>query len=84
MNSTDDLSGPNMKEVPPSVSNSQLNPDTLDKTQRSAVGTPDYLAPEILLGIEHGEKAVMNAFIYVQKNVRETGELPSLFLFISV
>lgn len=57
MNSTDDLSGPNMKEVPSSVSNSQLNPDTLDKTQRSAVGTPDYLAPEILLGTEHGSAA---------------------------
>ncbi|VFQ62389.1 unnamed protein product [Cuscuta campestris] len=54
MNSTDDLSGHNMNEVPSSVSNSQLNQDTLEKTQRSAVGTPDYLAPEILLGTEHG------------------------------
>lgn len=25
-----------------------------DRSQHSAVGTPDYLAPEILLGTDHG------------------------------
>lgn len=54
MNSTDDLSGPDTKDV--------VLPDVpdhlLDKSQRSAVGTPDYLAPEILLGTEHGEKEI--------------------------
>ncbi|XP_016467982.1 putative serine/threonine protein kinase IRE4 [Nicotiana tabacum] len=53
MNSTDDLSGPDTKDV--------VLPDVpdhlLDKSQRSAVGTPDYLAPEILLGTEHGSAA---------------------------
>lgn len=27
---------------------------TKDRSRYSAVGTPDYLAPEILLGTEHG------------------------------
>ncbi|KAK6131184.1 hypothetical protein DH2020_035071 [Rehmannia glutinosa] len=34
----------------------QLNADTVNG-HRSAVGTPDYLAPEILLGTEHGYAA---------------------------
>ncbi|KAL0438569.1 UNVERIFIED_CONTAM: putative serine/threonine protein kinase IRE4 [Sesamum latifolium] len=36
--------------------NGQLNTDKVDSHQ-SAVGTPDYLAPEILLGTEHGYAA---------------------------
>ncbi|XP_059279154.1 probable serine/threonine protein kinase IRE4 [Lycium ferocissimum] len=57
MNSTDDLSGPDTKDaVLPDVG-SQQDPDISGKSQRSAVGTPDYLAPEILLGTEHGSAA---------------------------
>lgn len=59
MNSTDDLSGPDTKDVVLPDVGSQQDPDhLLDKSQRSAVGTPDYLAPEILLGTEHGEKEI--------------------------
>lgn len=59
INSTDDLSGPD-------VSGSAIlgDDEPIPATQRalkreqrrkqSAVGTPDYLAPEILLGMQHG------------------------------
>lgn len=57
MNSTDDLSGPDTKDVVVPDVGSQHEPDLSDKSQRSAVGTPDYLAPEILLGAEHGSAA---------------------------
>ncbi|PHT51206.1 putative serine/threonine protein kinase IRE4 [Capsicum baccatum] len=57
MNSTDDLSGPDTKDVVLPDVGSQQDPDLSDKSQRSAVGTPDYLAPEILLGTEHGSAA---------------------------
>ncbi|XP_042495019.1 probable serine/threonine protein kinase IRE, partial [Macadamia integrifolia] len=62
INSTDDLSGP-------SVSSSEIIGDNEPKTaerqtskreqrqKHSAVGTPDYLAPEILLGMGHGATA---------------------------
>lgn len=58
INSTDDLSGPAVSgtalygedEVQVSA---QLNQQE-HKKKRSAVGTPDYLAPEILLGTGHG------------------------------
>ncbi|GKA54191.1 probable serine/threonine protein kinase IREH1 isoform X1 [Tanacetum coccineum] len=60
INSTDDLSGP-------AVSGTSLLGDnesqSLSESQeerrknRSAVGTPDYLAPEILLGTGHGTSA---------------------------
>ncbi|PWA89378.1 protein kinase superfamily protein [Artemisia annua] len=60
INSTDDLSGP-------AVSGTSLLEDnesqSLSESQeerhknRSAVGTPDYLAPEILLGTGHGTSA---------------------------
>lgn len=57
INSTIDLSGPdtdrNASSDPPSP-NAQL---TEDRNRHSAVGTPDYLAPEILLGTEHGYAA---------------------------
>lgn len=57
MNSTGDLSEP--EPVAPSllVGQKQHNTDTMDTSQQSAVGTPDYLAPEILLGTEHGRAA---------------------------
>lgn len=60
INSTDDLSGPAVSgtslygEDEPQVSPSEhLN----RRKKRSAVGTPDYLAPEILLGTAHGASA---------------------------
>ena len=58
INSTDDLSGPAVNVT------SLLEEDETDvftsedqwerRKKRSAVGTPDYLAPEILLGTGHG------------------------------
>lgn len=58
LNSTDDLSGPAvsgtslMGEDEPELSASEHQQERRKK--RSAVGTPDYLAPEILLGTGHG------------------------------
>ncbi|CAA0811268.1 Probable serine/threonine protein kinase IREH1 [Striga hermonthica] len=58
INSTDDLSGPAvsgtslMEEDEPPLSASEHQKERRKK--RSAVGTPDYLAPEILLGTGHG------------------------------
>ncbi|XP_027091413.2 probable serine/threonine protein kinase IRE4 isoform X1 [Coffea arabica] len=57
MNSTSDLSRCETKENNGSGDHGQNNPDTVDRCQRSAVGTPDYLAPEILLGTQHGYAA---------------------------
>ncbi|XP_077232836.1 putative serine/threonine protein kinase IREH1 isoform X2 [Tasmannia lanceolata] len=63
INSTDDLSGPAasgtslLGEDEPHLSVSErLHPRERQK-KRSAVGTPDYLAPEILLGTGHGTTA---------------------------
>ncbi|GKB11916.1 probable serine/threonine protein kinase IREH1 isoform X1 [Tanacetum coccineum] len=62
INSTDDLSGPAVSgtslmgehdESESSLSESQQE----RRKKRSAVGTPDYLAPEILLGTGHGTSA---------------------------
>lgn len=61
INSTDDLSGPAVigasllgeEESELSVSEHQQE----RRKKRSAVGTPDYLAPEILLGTGHGTSA---------------------------
>ncbi|KAL2539409.1 putative serine/threonine protein kinase IREH1 [Abeliophyllum distichum] len=58
INSTDDLSGPAvsgtslMEDDEPQLSASEHQQERRKK--RSAVGTPDYLAPEILLGTGHG------------------------------
>lgn len=58
INSTDDLSGPAVSgtsllgEDEPQFSASEHQRERRKK--RSAVGTPDYLAPEILLGTGHG------------------------------
>ncbi|GMN46044.1 hypothetical protein TIFTF001_015229 [Ficus carica] len=60
INSTDDLSGPAvsgtslMGEDEPELSVSEHQHR---RKKRSAVGTPDYLAPEILLGTGHGATA---------------------------
>lgn len=61
INSTDDLAGPvasgsMLLEDQSYDSSSEVNYRERRKT-RSAVGTPDYLAPEILLGTEHGYTA---------------------------
>lgn len=58
INSTDDLSGPAVSgtsmlgDDEPQLSASEHQRERRKK--RSAVGTPDYLAPEILLGTGHG------------------------------
>ncbi|KAJ0049257.1 hypothetical protein Pint_16899 [Pistacia integerrima] len=58
INSTDDLSGPAvsgtsiMEDDEPQLTVSEHQRERRKK--RSAVGTPDYLAPEILLGTGHG------------------------------
>ncbi|GLT74176.1 hypothetical protein SLA2020_459890 [Shorea laevis] len=59
INSTDDLSGPAgtslLEEEQPQLSAPEHQQERRKK--RSAVGTPDYLAPEILLGTGHGATA---------------------------
>ncbi|XP_061362632.1 LOW QUALITY PROTEIN: probable serine/threonine protein kinase IREH1 [Gastrolobium bilobum] len=61
INSTDDLSGPAVSgtsllgEDEPDIITSEDQRERRKK--RSAVGTPDYLAPEILLGTGHGYTA---------------------------
>jgi serine/threonine protein kinase len=59
INSTDDLSGPaaaaaNVCMDDTANSHSKGSQQRERHPQRSAVGTPDYLAPEILLGTSHG------------------------------
>ncbi|XP_020099336.1 probable serine/threonine protein kinase IREH1 [Ananas comosus] len=62
INSTD-LSGPAVSgtslygEDEPQISESEHTDQRERRKKRSAVGTPDYLAPEILLGTGHGESA---------------------------
>lgn len=48
-----DLSGPQSNGTTPDSHNPHAQ-QTEDRRRHSAVGTPDYLAPEILLGTEHG------------------------------
>lgn len=66
INSTDDLSGPAvsgtslMEEDEPPLSASEHQQERRKK--RSAVGTPDYLAPEILLGTGHGKYQFFHLF----------------------
>nr|PNR28567.1 hypothetical protein PHYPA_029159 [Physcomitrium patens] len=64
INSTDDLSGPaatGTMVMEESTKNQCASPkhehQRKIRQQRSAVGTPDYLAPEILLGTSHGPAA---------------------------
>lgn len=57
MNSTSDLSGCERKETTLSKILGGHTLDNSGRSQRSAVGTPDYLAPEILLGTQHGYAA---------------------------
>ncbi|KAK3149556.1 hypothetical protein QOZ80_3AG0219040 [Eleusine coracana subsp. coracana] len=63
INSTDDLSGPAVNgasfygEDEPQMSEVEQVDHRERRQNRSAVGTPDYLAPEILLGTGHGASA---------------------------
>ncbi|GFP88277.1 probable serine/threonine protein kinase ire [Phtheirospermum japonicum] len=55
INSTDDLSGPSAflgDDKPKAVAHSSQKRE--QRKKHSVVGTPDYLAPEILLGMGHG------------------------------
>lgn len=60
INSTDDLSGPPvispslLGDDEPHLSAAQQSQKREERLKQSAVGTPDYLAPEILLGMGHG------------------------------
>ncbi|XP_062214799.1 probable serine/threonine protein kinase IREH1 [Phragmites australis] len=63
INSTDDLSGPAVSgasfygDDEPQMSEVEQMDHRARRQNRSAVGTPDYLAPEILLGTGHGTSA---------------------------
>ncbi|KAJ0570961.1 putative protein kinase AGC-MAST family [Helianthus annuus] len=57
MNRTSDFTRPGSNEGVVSNGHHLENEWSVDKRERSAVGTPDYLAPEILLGTEHGYAA---------------------------
>ncbi|PIN08864.1 Microtubule-associated serine/threonine kinase [Handroanthus impetiginosus] len=56
MNCTTELSTQEVEKNDVLDTHGHLNTDTVE-SHRSAVGTPDYLAPEILLGTEHGYAA---------------------------
>ena len=61
INSTDDLSGPDVSSVlvgdhqPTDAEHREQKRQQRQK--QTAVGTPDYLAPEILLGMTHGSSS---------------------------
>ncbi|XWS25738.1 hypothetical protein CRYUN_Cryun27aG0093300 [Craigia yunnanensis] len=57
INNTIDLSGPETTGTTPLDACNLQSQQTEDRNRHSAVGTPDYLAPEILLGTEHGYAA---------------------------
>ncbi|KAK3231583.1 hypothetical protein Dsin_003464 [Dipteronia sinensis] len=57
INNTMDLSVPEVNQAILSDSHNLDDQQTKDRNGYSAVGTPDYLAPEILLGTEHGYDA---------------------------
>lgn len=58
INSTDDLSGPDVSNVlvgDHQPADAEQRAQKREQRQKqAAVGTPDYLAPEILLGMTHG------------------------------
>ncbi|XP_004963173.2 probable serine/threonine protein kinase IRE isoform X1 [Setaria italica] len=61
INSTDDLSGPDVSSVlvgdHQPADAEQRAQQRQQRQRQTAVGTPDYLAPEILLGMAHGPTA---------------------------
>jgi len=66
INSTDDLSGPAVSGtslLEEDESHAYTSEDQRERRKkRSAVGTPDYLAPEILLGTGHGSYSPIYMF----------------------
>lgn len=57
INNTINLSGPETTGTTSLDASNLQAQQTEDRSRHSAVGTPDYLAPEILLGTEHGYAA---------------------------
>lgn len=63
IDSTDDLSGPDISgsglldDYALEASNVQRMQKRKERQKQTVVGTPDYLAPEILLGMQHGPTA---------------------------
>ncbi|KAE8729919.1 putative serine/threonine protein kinase IRE [Hibiscus syriacus] len=60
INSTDDLSGQSFSSsgfMEDDEPKEQISPNKERRQKHSVVGTPDYLAPEILLGMGHGATA---------------------------
>ncbi|XP_050387584.1 probable serine/threonine protein kinase IRE [Argentina anserina] len=60
ISSTDDLSGPSVGDTALVGDDEPKSPSSSERSQRqkhSVVGTPDYLAPEILLGMGHSATA---------------------------
>lgn len=55
INSTDDLSGPSVSSS--GILGDEKQSPREQRQKHSVVGTPDYLAPEILLGMGHGATA---------------------------
>jgi serine/threonine protein kinase len=70
INSTDDLSGPAVSGTSllgEDESHTFTSEDQRERRKkRSAVGTPDYLAPEILLGTGHGSYSPIFMFKVVR------------------
>lgn len=62
IDSTDDLSGPDISgsglldDYVSEASSVQRMQKRKERQNQSVVGTPDYLAPEILLGMQHGKQ----------------------------
>lgn len=60
ISSTDDLSGPSVSDtgfVQDDEPKTQSSSERAQRQKHSVVGTPDYLAPEILLGMGHSATA---------------------------
>lgn len=64
MNRTSDLSAFETNGLAPSNANNENIKKGADRSQQSAVGTPDYLAPEILLGSKHGENIIYIGIVF--------------------
>ena len=64
INNTIDLSGPESEASPRKSSRHFQKSKEEERIRHSAVGTPDYLAPEILLGTEHGLHTTLNVGSY--------------------
>lgn len=71
MNSTGDLPAPETDGMTLLDAHGQHTQKIEDRSQRAAVGTPDYLAPEILLGAEHGLHFTQNPHLGIILGVSE-------------